>query len=54
MANLTRSEWAIFLMNIVLAVGILIGITWTLLTEPKKCWSNTATEVQNITNCEGR
>jgi hypothetical protein len=54
MANLTKSEWAIFLLNIVLAVGILIGITWTLLTEPKKCWSDTATETQNLINCEGR
>jgi len=52
MANLTKSEWFIFLLNIVLAVAMIIGITWAVITSPKSCWQDNATETTNLENCE--
>jgi hypothetical protein len=52
MTNLTKSEWAIFVINLALAAIIIIGIIWTVSTQQKPCWSNTASEVENITKCE--
>jgi len=52
MANLTKSEWFIFLLNIALAIAIIIGITWALITSPKSCWQDNVTETTNLENCE--
>jgi len=52
MAKLTNSEWFIFLLNIAIALAMIIGITWAVITSPKSCWQDNATETTNLENCE--
>ena len=52
MANLTKSEWFIFLLNIGLALAILCGIIWVTISESKSCWQDNVSETTNLLNCE--
>jgi peptidoglycan biosynthesis protein MviN/MurJ (putative lipid II flippase) len=52
MPKLTKSEWFMFILNLVLTSIILAAIVWALKPQPHNCWNDNLTETTNIQECE--